>query len=238
VHQEIRELLLPLLPQLTRWCRVKARTRPGLEWEELFQATVHGFVEKAPDWFKQEADSREGQARALLHYQLRSVVKDWDRQKKRERLAGGADDEGDSWLEQLPARQVPVEQEIDAQRLVARLEALRNPVYLLLLLAVFAPWRLNLEHLESSSRWRRGGSRVPARAVAEAWELLQTTCEAIPSDEVVWKRTLAEILRCLAPLGESSTSELRAAKEWLDKSLQRARRQAGMLLGQRHGGDL
>jgi hypothetical protein len=238
VHQEIFKLLLPLLPQLDVWCQAKARTRPGLERKELFQAVVHRFVEKAPEWFQQEADSREGQALSLLYFQLLSIVKEWDRQTKRERLVGGAVEDGNSWLEQLPASLVPAEREIDAQRRVARLEALQNPVYLLLLLAVSAPERLSLEHLESSSRWRRGGSQVPARAVAEAWEMLRAAREAIPSDEATWKRTLAEILHCTAPLGESTAPELRGAKEWLDKSLQRARRQAWVLLSQRDGGDL
>jgi DNA-directed RNA polymerase specialized sigma24 family protein len=231
--KDLQQLLVESLPWLEKTCARRSRTRPDLEAEELMQEVVLRFIEHAPRWFAEEARySRQAQGRALLKNLIWHIFTERDRRVKR-LLIERASEAGDA-IARLPALQTPVEERLSLAEVSAEVqrstEGLKNPVYQLVVLAVYLTTMLTAPHIDRASAHTRGGARPLARSPEDTWRLLSQERRHRPEPEEEWKPTVADILRCETPLGAAPAAELRRARGWLDRTLHRARLQLAELL--------
>lgn len=215
---DTRRLLVGSLDWLERRCARQARTRPELSALELFQVVAQRYLERADAWFA-AAPTREGElarARNLLAFLVMQEVKTADRERAR-RWSPPPDADGDEerGLEAFPDEGPDLDRALSGQQAAAAIDALPNPTYRLALRAVFRSDRVEEPEFDAAPR-------AFARDRAEAWGLFAREREGDHPDRT-WRQVLAEIMRCTAALGRSLPEELKTAREWLDKTVQRGR---------------
>lgn len=232
---EIQELLRHHQQRLWRVAVYQARTRPGLDPEELSQQAAEEFLRRQEAWFAQPPrDSRAAQAWILLRHGLLHAVTRHDRRQRVERglslePAGGLDllEERDLTTGELRVageqRWIDAEAEVLLrQALEARIAGLSNPVYRLVIKAIDVRRLLGPGDFEQADGHRVGGARAFVRPWAQAAELILGR-PARPADEA-WRRFVA---LCMRTEGDPDTSvdtrEVKLATRWLDRNLSRAR---------------
>lgn len=215
---DTRRLLVDSLDWLDRRCARQACTRPALAAEDLFQAVVERYLERADGWFA-SAPTREGElarARSLLAFLVMQEVKTADRERARRWTPRGTEDEReDLGLDAFPAEVPDLDRALSGQQAAAVVDALENTTYRLALRAVFRSERVEAPEFDAAPR-------AFERDRAEAWTLFAREREGDHADWA-WRQVLAEIMRCTAAYGHSLPAELKKARDWLDKTVQRGR---------------
>lgn len=217
-HVDTHRLLVDSLGWLERKCAASARSRPELEAEDLFQEVVQRYLERAPDWFSGEA-SRESdlaRARSLLTFLVMQRLKSADRERQRRGSPPRREGEEDLGLDIFPAEGVDLDQALAGEQAARATDALDNPTYRLALRAVFR------EHVVEEPEFH-AAERAFRRPVPEAWPLFDQERRASTHQAWHWRLVVAEIVRCVEAYGASSPTALKSAREWLDKTVQRAR---------------
>ncbi len=239
---ELHDLLLQMQTRLLRLCEQQARSRPGLDAEDLAQGAVVLFVERAPRWFAQAVQvSLEAQAWTLLKTCVRNLVTDHDREPKPTSLTG-PDDEAEAGPGELPDRDgesggpppnaetTLLHHEDERRRggaLVEEIEAVGNPTYRLLLKCVYVPRLLDRDDFRAADAHRVSGAAAFARPWDEAAALIlahassELASSGAPAHRDAWRRFLASCFRMTGdPWREPLSPQ---ARGWVDRNLSRAR---------------
>jgi hypothetical protein len=202
---QLNVLLVQLTPWLHKRCVFKARGLAGVEPDELFQATVLRFLERARlGWFDQApTKSQLSQARALLWYCLRQELTAIYKHKARNDLVDVTDAEGG-----FPGLVASMElRDIDDRALIKlvldEMESVSTPTCRLSLLSRDVPWLVVVRHVEQAKAQKSGGSKMVVRPAADALQLLKGTLSlyAEAEDLRTWALVLGAIYFGQGPLG-------------------------------------
>lgn len=215
-----QRLLLDSLAWLDARCMRAASTRPELDAGDLFQEVAARFLEEVTAWFEGEETrlTDRARARAKLSYLIMNQVTEVDRaRKKRRDLARQQDDDNaDLGMDLLPGPSVDLDRALDGRRAATVTDGLTNPTYRLALRAVYR------EDLVEEPEFGEA-ERAFKRPVPQAWLLFERERADAERRREHWRQVVAEIMRCVGPLGESPAKALKTARDWLDRTVQRAR---------------
>jgi DNA-directed RNA polymerase specialized sigma24 family protein len=214
-------LLMKSLTWLRGRCIQRTRTRSGLSAEDLEQEVVARYFETAAEWFAEE-ETRDplARCRALLSFRILNVVTEYDRRIARQMHDTGA--EAGDRLDRVPSPEPDATVLLLGHEARGFLRALSNATYRL----VFTAAHMAHEVVKQDFTAPKLAVRRP---VPEAWALFERERTGPDQPEAVWKRTVAQIIRCTAALrppiddGEREHVDVRAARSWFEKNLQRAR---------------
>jgi hypothetical protein len=139
------------------------------------------------------------------------------------------DEEAD---EEAPPEAAPLEVLLRRARrseVRAALEALSSPVRRFVLVAIYVPDLLDVALLEQASAWRRGGTRLFARPVEEAWPLLQAQRGRLEGAE--WKGWVARVVAFRGAPERAPASGVAKVLWRIDQHLTRGRDELLSVLG-------
>lgn len=192
---------------LLKKCAVATRSRPGLRADELAQQVAAAFLEAAPGWFSQgPTQDPVARARSKMHFLIMNRVTAYDRECRRH-------DPDDVEPDAIAAEDPDLGARLQKLQAFEAVDALANPAYRLALRAVFREMLVQPSEFKAAAEAFRRDPGV-------AWELFDQ--RRLGTEERAWRRLVAEIIRCVEPLGQSSRSDLKTASDWLDRTVQRA----------------
>ncbi|MEN9799518.1 MAG: hypothetical protein RL653_3215 [Pseudomonadota bacterium] len=222
--------LEPHLGWFEAWCR-RATARSGVDWREPFQSGVvylltqleRGVLDsvEAAGWRPFVANTLMLGARQRLKTEF----------AQKRRLPSAAEAAG-AREEQAPPESVPLEVLLRRARgteVRAALRQLSSPVRRFVLVAVYVPDALDLPLLEEAAAFRRGGSRLFVRPVAQAWPLLRAQRRRLDGAE--WKAWVARVVAFTGPPGRVPAAPLAKVLWRIDQHLTRGREELLSVLG-------
>jgi hypothetical protein len=207
-------------------CIKQARTRPGLEVEDLVQEVGTRYFETAEAWFAQD-DTRDplARCRSLLSYRLLNVVTEHDREmakRELERLGPEEEEAPTPRIDRIPSPEPDAENVLRAKEIEGFIDEVPNATYRLAFRSIYQRGRTEEGDFTAARK-------AILRPVSQAWSMYATERLAPHVKESPWKRIVAQVIRCTGPLrppvaeNEKEIDDIKTARSWLEKNLQRAR---------------
>lgn len=222
--------LEPHLGWFEAWCR-RATARSGVDWRDPFQSGVVYLLtqlERGVLDTVEAAGWRPFVANTLMLGARQRLKKEFAQAR---RLKSAVDEAG-AGEEQAPPEAMPLEQLLRQGRRAevrAALQQLSSPVRRFVLVAVYVPDALDRALLEEAAAFRRGGSRLFLRPVAEAWPLLRARRGRLDGAE--WKAWVARVVAFTGAPGRVPAAAVAKVLWRIDQHLTRGRDELLSVLG-------
>jgi hypothetical protein len=222
--------LEPHLGWFEAWCR-RATARSGVDWREPFQSGVVYLLTQLERGVLDSVEAagwRPFVANTLMLGARQRLKKEF----AQERRLRSSEDGAGAQEEPGPPESIPLEVLLRRARSAevrAALQQLSSPVRRFVLVAVYVPDALDLPLLEEAAAWRRGGSRLFARPVAETWTLLRAQRGRMDGAE--WKAWVARVVAFTGPPGRVAAAPLAKVLWRIDQHLTRGRDELLSVLG-------
>lgn len=239
------ELLRQCLGWIGKRCRKFAKSRPGLDWEELQGAAITYFLEKVAEG-KLEQVPPGAQVKwtcSVLDNGAKQAVTDWNRDRlRRGSLSGPTDDDGDELerpIEELVGagpEALPIaglerkEAEARGPKLAAYARKLRSPVRRLVVIAVYLPGQLTKADVEAAAANRVGGSNYPVLKADVVWKWLEQNRATAEAGSSSWREALAFVFGSKQSPDGASSKEKTRVMHLLDQHASRGREQLREML--------
>ena len=224
----LSKTLEPHLGWFEAWCR-RATARSGVDWRDPFQSGVVYLLAQLERGVLDSVEAagwRPFVANTLMLGARQRLKTEFSQRRRLQGTGTQAEEEA------VPSEFLPLEQLLRKGRggeVRAALQQLSSPVRRFVLVAVYVPDALDRELLEQAAAWRRGGSRLFARPVEEAWPLLRAHRGKLEGAE--WKAWLARVVAFTGAPGRVAEAKVARVLWRIDQHLCRGREELLTVLG-------